>query len=86
MRNEKWRLVGDSLYNIEKDPGETKDRAQDYPEVVSEMRKSFDVWWDEVRPLMVNEDACLDTGKPFVIQFEKQQQDSGIPDWIPASL
>jgi arylsulfatase len=86
VRNEKWRLVGDSLYNIEKDPGETKDRAQDYPEVVSEMRKSFDVWWDEVRPLMVNEDACLDTGKPFVIQFEKQQQDSGIPDWIPASL
>jgi arylsulfatase len=86
VRNEKWRLVGKALYNIEQDPGETKDAAKEHPEVAAEMLKAFDAWWDDVRPLMVNEDATLDTGKPFREQFEKQRMETGIPDWIPPQL
>ncbi|MBT3374281.1 MAG: arylsulfatase [Lentisphaerae bacterium] len=79
VRNEKWRLVGNALYDIEQDPAQTKDVAQEHPKVASEMLKAFDTWWDEVRPLMVNEDAPLDTGKPFIEQFEKQRRATGIP-------
>ncbi len=82
VRNEKWRLVGKSeLYNIDKDPGEQNNIAKENPEVVQEMLKAYDAWWDEVRPLMVNEDAWLDTGKPFIEQYEKQEKEKGIGQW-----
>jgi arylsulfatase len=81
VRNEKWRLVNGQLYDIENDPGETKDVAAEYPEVTSQLSQAFDNWWVEVRPLMVNEDATLDVPKPFLEQFNKQNQESGIPDW-----
>jgi hypothetical protein len=50
------------------------------------MLKAFDKWWDEVRPLMVNEDASLDTGKPFIELYEKQKASGGIPNWIEPKL
>ena len=83
VRNEKYRLVGGWLYDIEEDPAEKKSIKSKHPEVADEMRKVYDAWWDEVRPLMVNEDASLDTGKPFVEQFNKQKAAGGIPDWTP---
>ena len=87
VRNEKWRLVGNALYNIDEDPGEQTDVSGKHPEVVSEMRKAYDAWWTEVLPLMVNENATLDTGSPFRDQYLKQQQQAeGIPDWVPPEL
>ena len=86
VRNEAWRLVGDALYNIDKDPGETTDAAQQYPEIAATMRKKFDAWWTDVRPLMVNEDASLDTDKPFLDQYLKQEKSTGIPNWIEPKL
>ena len=50
------------------------------------MLKKYDAWWDEVRPLFVNEDAPLDTGKPFVELFNKQKAACGIPDWKEPNL
>ena len=82
VRNEKWRLVGKSLYDIDKDPGQTKDVSKQFPEVVSGMLETFDAWWTDVRPLMVNEDASLDTGKPFLDQYMKQKKEEGIPEWV----
>ncbi|WP_081613957.1 arylsulfatase [Novipirellula maiorica] len=81
VRSEKWRLVNDELYNIQQDPGEENNVAAEYPEVYSELHAAFDAWWDEVRPLMVNEDASLDVAKPFRDRFLKQKEESGIPDW-----
>lgn len=86
VRNQRWRLVGKELYDIDADPGETNDVAQEHPQVAAELLKAFDAWWDEVRPLMINEDAPLDVGKPFREQFEKQQQAGGIPDWTPPDI
>ena len=84
VRSEKWRLVGKSeLYHIDIDPGEQNNVADANPGIVQEMLKAYDSWWDEVRPLMVNEDASLDTGKPFIEQFEKQKAEKGIPLWKP---
>lgn len=86
VRNEKWRLVGTSLYNIDKDPSEKLDVSKQYPEVVTEMMKSYEAWWSKVRPLMVNEDASLETNKPFIDLFEKQKANGGIPDWNEPKL
>lgn len=81
VRDEKWRLVEDRLFNLEVDPGERKNVAAEHPEVVAKMKAAYDVWWKESRPGMVNEDADLNTGKPFVEAFKKQEEASGIPDW-----
>jgi arylsulfatase len=80
VRNEKWRLVGKSeLYNIDEDPGEQNNVASENPQVVQQMLEAYDKWWDEVRPLMINEDASLDTGNPFRDQSDKQREEKGIP-------
>jgi arylsulfatase A-like enzyme len=86
VRSEKWRLVGNALYDIEKDPSETTDVAGQHPEVVKKMRVIYDAWWTEVRPLMVNEDATLDVPHPFAVQYAKQKADGGITDWISPQL
>lgn len=86
VRNERWRLVEDQLYDIDNDPGETTDVAAEHPEVVAEMRAAYDAWWQEARPLMVNEDASLEVRKPFLEQFRAQEAGAGIPDWSPAPL
>jgi arylsulfatase len=84
VRNGQWRLVGkDKLYDIKDDPGQKKNVAEANPKVVEEMLAAYDKWWDEVRPLMVNEDAPLNTGKPFIEQFQKQKKEKGIPEWKP---
>lgn len=87
VRSERWRLVGtEALYDLFKDPGETTNVIKKHPETAEQMLKAYEQWWDEVRPFMINEDAPLDTGKPFIEQFEKQQQAMGIPAWTPPVL
>jgi arylsulfatase len=82
VRNQSWRLVGkNELYNIDTDPGEKKNVIAEHPEIAQKMLKAYDTWWEQVRPMMVNEDASLDTGQPFVEQFEKQKKEKGIPKW-----
>jgi len=90
VRDEDWRYVRikgeSSLYNVKKDPGSRRNVIKRHPEVAERMLEAYDQWWDEVRPLMINEDAPLDTGKPFIEQFEKQQKEQGIPAWTPPAL
>jgi arylsulfatase len=87
VRDERWRLVGkDALYDIQVDPGETTNVIAEHPQVAGRMLAAYDAWWEEVRPLMVNEDAPLDTGKPFVELFEKQKAGRGVPEWTVPEL
>jgi arylsulfatase len=82
VRSEDCRLVGTTaLYNITQDPGEQTNVFEQYPEIASELLAAYENWWDEVRPMMVNEDAPLDTGKPFVEDYKTQQSTAGIPVW-----
>lgn len=86
VRSERWRLVNlhvgkDALYDIENDPGEKQDVIEENQDVALEMKRAYDEWWAEVRPLFVNEDASLDVRKPFAEEFEKQQSTTEIPDW-----
>ena len=87
VRNEKWRLVSNAqLYDIENDPGEKKNLFKANPEVAAQLLEVYDAWWDEVRPLMINEDASLDNDAPFITDYQLQKKTKGIPAWIPPQL
>jgi arylsulfatase A-like enzyme len=46
---DKWRLInGEELYNVQSDPGQQKDLALDHPDVVQDLRKGYDIWWESV--------------------------------------
>lgn len=87
VRNERWRLVtAEALYDLDADPSEETNVIEKHPGVAKQMLSAYEAWWDEVRPLLVNEDASLDTGKPFVELYEKQKAAGGIPDWEEPEL
>ena len=86
VRNQRFRLVGDSLFDMEKDPGQETDVAAEHPDVVKRMRAAYDDFWKEARPLMVNETAPMSKTRPFHVWFEKQQAEEGIPEWTPPDL
>ncbi len=89
VRTERWRFTNNrELYDISVDPGETKDVAGAYPEVIDQLRKSYDKWWASTLPLMVNEDMprVFATEQPLAVRYNKQLEETGIPEWAPAAL
>lgn len=88
VRTERWRFVNNKqLYDIQKDPGETKDVSKQFPEVVSQLRKSYDQWWASALPLMVNEGLPrVSGGHPFHNLYDAQKSTQGIPEWTPKKL
>lgn len=47
---EDWRLVGgNELYSIKTDPGQKNNIADNYPEIVKELSKKYDDFWEEIR-------------------------------------
>lgn len=61
IRNQRHSLVnGSELYDLESDPGETRDIAASRPEVVDNLRKEYLSWWAGVR------ESALEP-QPFVI-------------------
>jgi arylsulfatase A-like enzyme len=56
IQNSRFTLVNnEELYDLQNDPGESKNVIADHPEVVTQLRAAYDQWWDEVQPLLVNE-------------------------------
>jgi arylsulfatase len=87
VRNQRYRLVGtQQLYDMQKDPNQTTNVIADHADVVKEMKAAYDAWWQETRPLMVNEDAEMSPTRPYHVWFNKQQKESGIPKWEAPQL
>ncbi|MDP4646428.1 MAG: arylsulfatase [Akkermansiaceae bacterium] len=87
VRTQKWRLVNnEQLYDISGDPFQKEDVAAAHPEVVSELRKAYDKWWESALPLMVNEDLPKLKEQPLHVRYEKQLAEKGIPEWAPEPL
>ena len=96
VRTQRWRLVFEqhngqiikTLSDISADPGEQKNLAAQYPEVVKELQAAYDAWWESTEPLLVNEGLPLieGAGHPLPQRFEEQLQKSGIPEWAPAEI
>lgn len=48
-----WRLIdGEQLYNLERDPGQQRDIAGMYPDLVAELRQDYEAWWNSLEPAM----------------------------------
>ena len=82
VRTQRWRLVNNAeLYDISNDPYEKENVIGKHPEVVARLRKAYDAWWKETRPLMVHEDKPYTDERPQWVRYEKQKRERGIPDW-----
>ena len=61
---QKWRLInGKELYNIEEDPGQKKNVAKEFPEIVKKLTADYDAWWADISPVFKN-DARIIIGNP----------------------
>ncbi len=49
----RWRLVrGEELYNVQDDPGQENDVADQHPDIVRRMRRHYKAWWASVEPTL----------------------------------
>ena len=78
--------AGAELFDMESDPGQTKNVIADHPEVAAAMKAAYDQYWKEARPLMVNEDAPMSPTRPFHEWYRQQEAAGGIPDWKAPAL
>ncbi len=73
IRNTQWTLVSEKggaqpawqLFDVSTDYAQQKDVAAQHPDVVATLSQSFDRWWNECLPLMVNEKAMGPDINPF---------------------
>lgn len=86
VRSQQWRFINNKeLYNVATDPGETKNVAAAYPDVISKFKEPYTKWWNNSIPLMVNENRKKIKKQPLHVQYEKQLAEQGIPFWSPKS-
>ena len=87
VRDQRFRFVdNNALYDMQVDPAQSTNIIADHPEIVKQMRAVYDSWWQETRPLMINESAPMSPVHPFHVLFEQQMKDGGIPDWPAPKL
>jgi arylsulfatase len=60
------------LFDVQADPGEKTDVAAANPAVVASLAMSYDAWWKDVQPMMVNESATGPRMNPFKELYWKQ--------------
>jgi arylsulfatase len=79
IRNARFTLVNASrqeerweLFDLVADPGEKTNVIDQHPEVVQELKGQLDKWWNEVTPLLVNEDAVGPAQNPFKVLYWRQ--------------
>ncbi|MGJ8655225.1 MAG: arylsulfatase [Akkermansiaceae bacterium] len=89
VRTNRWRFVNNSeLYDITTDPSETTDVSAQHPEVIAELRKSYDTWWNKTLPLMTNEGLTTKRRQdtyPLIERYKKAQKENNIPLWKPTN-
>lgn len=49
VMTDRWRLVnGRELHEIKSDPGQRRNVADQHPQVVADLRKAYDHWWNDI--------------------------------------
>lgn len=84
-----WRLMdGKELYDVNKDPAQRKDVAENFPDVVSALRSIYTPFWDDVSPRM--RPVSIDLGNvgqnPTVLCSQDWYMPSGNPPWNFGSI
>ena len=85
VRNDRFRLVENSLYDMKIDPGQITNVADKYPKIVisiAQLTRSF----GKKRPMMVNEDVPMSPTRPYHVEYAKQIEEQGIPKWKTPKL
>ncbi len=73
IQNARYTLVNNrELYDLKADPGETNNVFDDHPDIVAALRSAYDKWWDDVQPLLVNENAAAPKMNPLKELYWKQ--------------
>ncbi len=73
IQNRRFTLVNNrELYDLESDPGETRNVSATYPEETEKLRQAYDQWWADIQPMLVNEDAQGPKMNPFKELYWKQ--------------
>jgi len=73
IQNARFTLVNNNeLYDLSTDPGETHNVSGEHPDVVAALRAAYDQWWDDVQPLLVNENVVGPKMNPMKELFWKQ--------------
>ncbi|MHB8902737.1 MAG: arylsulfatase, partial [Thermoguttaceae bacterium] len=73
IQDSRFSLVNNrELYDLKADPGETRNVIAEHPDEVAKLRAAYDRWWDEVQPLLVNENAVGPAINPFKELYYKQ--------------
>ncbi|MDF1849550.1 MAG: arylsulfatase [Verrucomicrobiales bacterium] len=78
IRSGDYKLMGDMLFNITKDPAETTDIAADQPEVVAELSARLKAAAAE-RPPLGDKPLLMEDPLPYVYGLEES---SDIPEWL----
>lgn len=73
IQNSRFTLVNNTeLYDLKADPGETTNVIADHPDVVASLRATYDEWWKDVQPYLVNETAIGPSINPFKAMYWKK--------------
>jgi arylsulfatase A-like enzyme len=73
IQNSRYTLVNnEELYDLKTDPGEKTDISAAHPEVVTKLRTAYDQWWQDVQPLLVNENVMGPKMNPMKELYWKQ--------------
>lgn len=83
VRTQRWRLVGEKLFDIRNDPYEDHDVAAQYPEVVERLSAAHHNWYKTMVPWMINQTNVWSGPAPMELMFERQKKERGIPEWVP---
>lgn len=76
IRNARYSLVHANgrwqLFDLQTDPGESRDVCAGNPDVAARLRLAYDRWWEDVLPCLENECAVGPSVNPFKEQYVKQ--------------
>lgn len=78
IRRGDYKLMGDMLFNIREDPGETQDIAADHPALVKQLRARLDEM-AKLRPPLGDKPLIMDPPLPYVYG---QSENENPPDWL----
>lgn len=87
LRTQRFRFVNNqALYDMQADPNQTTNVIEQHPELVAQLRKEYDLWWQQTLPLLVNEQVPSSKLRPFHELYRAQKAAEGIPEWSPRAL
>lgn len=81
IRNSQFQLVSVGkegaaknwqLFDLKADIGQQTNIADKHPEIVTQLDREYDRWWESVQPQLVNENAVGPAENPFKTLFEQQ--------------